>query len=131
MALARKIQTLMGFTQNRRLSSSKSLKTASFSSSTRIPKCKSNRVPSMKSHILPHVCLTVALSLSAVASSCAAEVKVLTAGAFRQVVLGLVPDFEKQTGNKVIVDNDTAGGLRKRIESVEAFDVAIVTPLIV
>jgi len=122
-----KTQTLMGFKQNRRLSSSKSRKTASFSSSTRIPKCKSNRVPSMKSHI----CLTIALSLSAVASSCAAEVKVLTAGAFKQVVLGLVPDFEKQTGNKVIVDNDTAGGLQKRIESGEAFDVAIVTPLIV
>ena len=85
----------------------------------------------MKSHILLCVCLTVALSLSAVASSCAAEVKVLTAGAFKQVVLGLVPDFEKQTGNKVIVDNDTAGGLQKRIESGEAFDVAIVTPLIV
>ena len=40
----------------------------------------------------------------------------LTAGAFKQVVLALVPDFEKQTGNKVIVDNDTAGGLQKRIE---------------
>ena len=42
-----------------------------------------------------------------------AEVKVLTAGAFKQVVLALVPDFEKQTGNKVMVDNDTAGGLQE------------------
>src|SRR6516165_9405905 len=64
-------------------------------------------------------------------SGSAAEVKVLTAGAFKQVVLALVPDFEKQTGNKVIVDNDTAGGLQKRIESGEAFDVAIITPTIV
>ena len=85
----------------------------------------------MKSHILPSVCLVVALSLSAAPSSSAAEVKVLTAGAFKQVVLALVPDFEKQTGNKVIVDNDTAGGLQKRIESGEAFDVAIITPAIV
>jgi molybdate transport system substrate-binding protein len=85
----------------------------------------------MKSHILPSVCLVLALSLFAVPSSSAAEVKVLTAGAFKQVVLALVPDFEKQTGNKVIVDNDTAGGLQKRIEFGEAFDVAIITPAIV
>src|SRR5262245_54336393 len=94
-----KIQNLIGFKQNRRLSSSEFLKTAFLSSNSRIPKCKSNRVPSMKSHTLLCVYLTVALSLSTVASSSAAEVKVLTAGAFKQVVLALVPDFENQTGN--------------------------------
>ena len=85
----------------------------------------------MKSHILARICLTAALCLPAMAPSSAAEVKVLTAGAFKQVVLALVPDFETQTGNKVVVDNDTAGGLQKRIESGEAFDVAIITPAIV
>jgi len=85
----------------------------------------------MKTHILTQVCLAGALFLSPVTSGSAAEVKVLTAGAFKQVVLALVPDFEKQTDNKVIVDNDTAGGLQKRIESGEAFDVAIITPAIV
>ena len=54
----------------------------------------------------------------------AAEIKVLTAGAYKQVVLALVPDFEKQTGHKVIVDNGTAGELKKRIEGGEAFDLA-------
>ena len=83
----------------------------------------------MNSHIWRVLAIAVALSLSGMAS--AAEVKVLTAGAFKQVVLALVPDFEKQTGNKVVVDNDTAGGLKKRIESGEAFDVAIITPAIV
>jgi len=63
-------------------------------------------------------------------SSSAADVKVLTAGAFKQVVLALVPDFEKQTGNKVVVDNDTAGGLKKRIEGGEIFDVAVITPAV-
>ena len=126
-----KTQTLMGFKQNRRLPSSKLLKCASFASSPSTPKCKSNKVTTIKSHILSSVCLVLALSLSAVPSSSAAEVKVLTAGAFKQVVLALVPDFEKQTGNKVIVDNDTAGGLQKRIESGESFDVAIITPAIV
>ena len=85
----------------------------------------------MKSHILARICLAAALCLPALAPSSAAEVKVLTAGAFKQVVLALVPDFETQTGNKVVVDNDTAGGLQKRIESGEAFDVAIITPAIV
>ena len=39
----------------------------------------------------------------------AAEIKVLTAGAFKQVLVALVPDFEKQTGHKVTVENDTVG----------------------
>ncbi len=42
--------------------------------------------------------------------SAAAEVKVLTAGAMKQVVLALQPEFEKQ-GHKLVVDNDTAGAL--------------------
>jgi molybdate transport system substrate-binding protein len=82
-----------------------------------------------------HICrglIVFALTLSGFASSAfAAEVKLLTAGAFKQVVLALVPDFEKQTGNKVVVDNDTAGGLKKRIESGEAFDVAVITPAVI
>jgi molybdate transport system substrate-binding protein len=67
---------------------------------------------------------TLALSLS---SAVAAEVKVLTAGAMKQVVLALQPQFE-QLGHKLVVDNDTAGALQKRIEGGEAFDVVVVTP---
>jgi molybdate transport system substrate-binding protein len=58
----------------------------------------------------------------------AAEVKVLTAGAFKQVVLAVVPEFEKQTGHKVVVDNDTVGGLTKKIEAGAQFDVVVLTP---
>ncbi len=58
----------------------------------------------------------------------AAEIKVLTAGAFKTVVMAVMPDFEKQSGNQVIVDNDTAGGLARRIAAGEAFDVTILTP---
>src|SRR6476469_3099792 len=126
-----KIQTLMGFKQNLVLLAAEFVENASLSPNCGPPDGKSNGVPSMKSHILPSVCLAAALCLPALTSSSAADVKVLTAGAFKQVVLALVPDFEKQTGNKVIVDNDTAGGLQKRIESGEAFDVAIITPAIV
>ena len=52
----------------------------------------------------------------------------LTAGAFKQVVLAIVPEFEKQTGHKVTVENDTVGALTKRIEGGEAFDLAVLTP---
>jgi molybdate transport system substrate-binding protein len=58
----------------------------------------------------------------------AAEVKILTAGAMKAVVLELVPQFEKETGHKAVVDNDTAGGLAKRVEGGEAFDLAVITP---
>jgi molybdate transport system substrate-binding protein len=58
----------------------------------------------------------------------ATEIKVLTAGAFKQVLLAVLPEFEKQTGHKVTVENDTVGALRKRIEGGEAFDVAVLTP---
>src|SRR5882724_12004793 len=67
------------------------------------------------------------LAVSASAGD-AAEVKILTAGAMKAVVLELIPQFEKETGHKAVVDNDTAGGLAKRIEGGEAFDLAVITP---
>lgn len=85
----------------------------------------------MNSHMCRAAGLAVALYLTAGAPAGAAEVKVLSAGAFKQVVLALVPEFEKQTGHKVTVDNGTAGELRKRIEGGEAFDVAVITPAVV
>ncbi len=75
--------------------------------------------------------LGVAMGLMAAGAprgAAAAEIKVLTAGAFKQVLLVLVPDFEKQTGHKVILENDTVGALTKRIEGGEAFDLAVLTP---
>jgi len=70
----------------------------------------------------------VLMAASAPRGAAAAEIKVLTAGAFKQVLLVLVPDFEKQTGHKVILENDTVGALTKRIEGGEAFDLAVLTP---
>jgi molybdate transport system substrate-binding protein len=70
----------------------------------------------------------VLMAASAPRGAAAAEIKVLTAGAFKQVLLVLVPDFEKQTGHKVIVENDTVGALTKRIEGGEVFDLAVLTP---
>jgi molybdate transport system substrate-binding protein len=58
----------------------------------------------------------------------AADLKVLTAGAFKPVLVALQPEFEKQTGHRLLIENDTAGGLQKRIAAGEAFDVLIITP---
>jgi len=56
----------------------------------------------------------------------AADLTILTAGAFRQVVLAVVPSYEHDTGNHVVIKNDTAGALVKRIKSGEPFDLLIV-----
>jgi molybdate transport system substrate-binding protein len=72
--------------------------------------------------------LAAASFAAAVTAAQAAEMKILTAGAMKAVVLELVPAFEKETGHKAVVDNDTAGGLARRIEGGEAFDLAVITP---
>jgi molybdate transport system substrate-binding protein len=78
---------------------------------------------------------TMALAATLIASSIsgvqAAELRVLTAGAMKEVVLTLLVDFEKTTGHKVTVANDTAGGLAKKIEAGEGFDLAVITPRVV
>ena len=58
----------------------------------------------------------------------AADIKVLTAGAMKSVVVALAPEFQKQTGHTLLIDSDTAGGLLRRIAGGEPFDVAIITP---
>ena len=85
----------------------------------------------MKSHMCRIAMTAAALSLAGLPQAGAVEIKVLTAGAYRQVVDALVPDFEKQTGHKVTVDNGTTGQLKKRIEGGEAFDVLVITPAVV
>jgi molybdate transport system substrate-binding protein len=65
-----------------------------------------------------------ALAVAAAAS----EIKVLTAGAFKPVVMALAPEFTARTGHTLKVDNDTAGALLRRIGNGEAFDVVVLTP---
>src|ERR1700704_7108452 len=67
-------------------------------------------------------------AISMVQSAAAAEIKVLTTGAFKQVVVALVPEFEKATGHKVVLDNGTVGELQKRVDDGEAFDVLVLSP---
>ena len=60
----------------------------------------------------------------------AAELKLLTAGAFEEVVKELMPSFERQSGHKVTIERGTAGELKTRIERGDSFDVAVITPVV-
>lgn len=66
--------------------------------------------------------------LAAAVSAQSADLKVLTAGAYKPVLMALAGDFEARTGHRLKVDNDTAGALQKRIAGGEAFDVVVLTP---
>jgi molybdate transport system substrate-binding protein len=61
------------------------------------------------------------------APTLAADIKVLTAGALKSLVVAVAPEFERQTGNRLVIEGDTAGGLTRRVLGGEAFDLVIVT----
>jgi molybdate transport system substrate-binding protein len=58
----------------------------------------------------------------------AAELKVLTTGAPKPVVAAVADAYAKANGHTVSLVQDTAGGVRKRIEAGEAADVVVATP---
>jgi molybdate transport system substrate-binding protein len=69
--------------------------------------------------------ITIVVSLS---NSAGAEpLKILSAGAFKQVLLAIIPQFEKG-GQTVQIDTNTVGGLVKRIEAGESFDLVVASP---
>lgn len=78
--------------------------------------------------------MRIAPVLLALACTCAAqlaaaaELKVLSAGAFKPVLVALQPAFEQETGHRLKIENDTAGALQKRIAGGEAFDVVFSSP---
>jgi molybdate transport system substrate-binding protein len=73
----------------------------------------------------------LAFGLNGAPAALGAEIKVLTAGAFKSVVTAVVADFEKQTWHTVSVENGTAGELAKRVANGEAFDVLIAPPSVI
>jgi len=57
----------------------------------------------------------------------AAEVKVLSAIAMRPVINELGPQFERASGHKLVLQFDTIGALRRKIDAGEPFDVTLGT----
>jgi len=56
----------------------------------------------------------------------AAEIRLLAAGAIKEIFLELAPQFERSTGNKVTAIWTGSGDIKKRIGAGEAFDLVIV-----
>jgi len=75
----------------------------------------------------PVVVLAACLGVSVTAAN-AQEVKVLTAGAMKQVILAVGDEFQQDSKATLRIDNDTVGGLVKRIQDGAPFDVAVLTP---
>jgi molybdate transport system substrate-binding protein len=67
-------------------------------------------------------------AMTAATAATAAEIKVLHAGAINELLQGIVPDFEKQSGHKVVRQRDTVGAVSKLIESGAPFDATVLTP---
>jgi molybdate transport system substrate-binding protein len=61
------------------------------------------------------------------AAAAADDLKVLTAGAYKPVLMALAHAFERRSGHHLVVDNDTAGALARRIAGGEAFDLVVLS----
>jgi molybdate transport system substrate-binding protein len=55
----------------------------------------------------------------------AADLVVVTAGAFKPVLLDLAPAYESRTHDKIALSNDTAGAVAERVAQGEAIDLVI------
>jgi molybdate transport system substrate-binding protein len=71
--------------------------------------------------------LAAALLLAAATATRADTIKLLTTGAFKPAAQDIIANFERQSGHKVTVVNDTAGALRQRVMAGERFDVLVLT----
>jgi molybdate transport system substrate-binding protein len=72
------------------------------------------------------VFIGLAFALAAqVATTQAAEIKVISTGGARAVMTSLVPQFERRSGHTVRIDFGTPGNMRDRLVQGEAADVAV------
>lgn len=86
--------------------------------------------------LLAGACTGMATSPSAggstgVRGASGTEIRVLTAGALKPVLQAMAPAFEQRTGHKLVIVNDTAGALGRRISAGEVYDVAVLTPAVI
>jgi hypothetical protein len=70
----------------------------------------------------------VALALCNKAAAESAEIRVFSSAAPRGVFGDLVPDFERTTGHRLLINYEFAADLKRRIEAGHPFDVAILPP---
>src|SRR6185369_17910522 len=68
-----------------------------------------------------------AVLLLGISAAAAADLRVLSAGALKPLVAAEAPAFERETGHRLLIENDTAGRLTRQVQDGRAFDVVIVT----
>jgi len=67
------------------------------------------------------------LTLAQASAAQAAEIKVLCSTALRTVMQELVPQFERATGHKVVVEYGVSAVMQRRVEAGEQFDAIFLT----
>lgn len=70
--------------------------------------------------------LVAAVSLFQFNAANAAEITVLASGATKEVIVELIPHFEKSSGNKVAITWTGTENIKKRIAAGEVYDLVIV-----
>jgi molybdate transport system substrate-binding protein len=81
------------------------------------------------STVLASILALVMAQISTSQAAQAADITVVSGGAFKQVLTALIAQYEKETGNKVAVTYRTVGQHLALIrDGKEQFDVAVLTP---
>ena len=71
--------------------------------------------------------LVVVAALLSTTAAGAAEIKVFISGGFSAAYDKLVPQFERATGNKLVVEYGGSAPLQRQVEAGEAFDAIFLT----
>src|SRR5215813_12306382 len=74
--------------------------------------------------------MVAAFGLLAAATAQAADVRVISAGAVKSIVTELVPIYEKETGNKVVIEFGPMGFVRQKLASDPA-DIVIMSDTVI
>jgi len=83
---------------------------------------------SMRGSICAAFGLAVLVTSAAVPSASAAEIKIMAPRAIWTILNEAGPQFERATGHKLNVSVDLAAVVTRRVNSGEAFDIAVATP---
>lgn len=68
------------------------------------------------------------LMLAGLGAACADDLKVFSTPTLKSTLAELAPEFELQSGRRLVTTFDNAATLKRRIDAGEAFDVAILLP---
>src|SRR5262249_34621630 len=85
-----------------------------------------NRESTMDKCLIAAPMLDLAMVLAPIAGAQAAELKVLAGGSMTVSLNALAPQFEKATGNKLVIHFDSTPNLIKAVTSGEPFDLGVV-----